>query len=80
MSDLFGQVFLKRSPSGWKQYRKQFEPKRNETKDGVAAEVEQVVEGGQQKIEEDNGANENDVVIETDPENNEIASWYLMSV
>ena len=74
MSDLFGQVFLKRSPSGWKQYRKQFESKRNETKDGVAAEVEQVVGDGQEKIEEENGANENAVDIETDDENNEIAS------
>ena len=69
MSDLFGQVFLKRSPSGWKQYRKQFEPKRNETKDGVAAEVEQEVLHEQQKIEEENA-----IDIETDHENNEIAS------
>ena len=74
MSDLFGQVFLKRSPSGWKQYRKQFEPRRNETKGGVETEVEQEVGDGQEKNEEGNGANENAVDIETDHENNEIAS------
>ena len=73
MSDLFGQVFLKRSPSGWKQYRKQFEPKRNETKGEVVAELEQEVVDEQQKSEEI-GANENAVDIETDRENNEIAS------
>ena len=74
MSDLFGQVFVKRSPSGWKQYRKQFEPKRNERKGGVETEVEQGVGDGQKEIEEDNGANENAIDTETDHESNEIAS------
>ena len=40
MTDLYGQVFIKRSPSGWKQYRKQLNDK-NETKvDEAAAEDE----------------------------------------
>ena len=74
MSDLFGQVFLKRSPSGWKQYRKQSDPKRNETKDAVEAEVEQEVGDEQEKFEEHIGANENVHDMENDNENREINS------
>ena len=33
MSDLYGQVFVKRSPSGWKYYRKQLNVNYNETKE-----------------------------------------------
>ena len=68
MSDLFGQVFLKRSPSGWKQYRKQSEPKRNETKGGVEAEAEHEVGNIQEKIEEENGAYKNGVDMGNDNE------------
>ena len=74
MSDLFGQVFLKRSPSGWKQYRKQSEIKRNETKGGVEAEAEQEMGDGQEKVEENIGANEDVHDMENDNENREINS------